>query len=208
MRKVVVSSLVTLDGYTAGPGGNFMVMPIDGFFDELNLERQRRAETLLLGRTTYLGMKAWWPAVAQDPTISPAVQLDPSTADLHRETGRRNDTLHKVVVSDTLTTADTDPWSDTTTVVPRAQAHDTVRRLRQQDGGDILVFGSSTLWGDLLGVGLVDELHLLVGPAVLGSGVPAYGPGPVPPLHLVDVRRRDGSDNVLLSYTTNGDTIR
>ena len=200
MRKVVVSSIVSLDGYVAGPGGDVMALPMDAFFDEHNLERLRRADTLLLGRTTYLGLKGYWPAIAEDPTRSPAVQLDPSTAELHRETAQRNNALRKVVVSDTLTPADTDPWAETTTIVGRAGAHETVRRLKEQPGQDLLVFGSSTLWGDLLRAGLVDELHLLVGPAVLRDGLRAYGPGPVPPLSLLDVRRREGSDNVLLSY--------
>lgn len=200
MRKVVVSSIVSLDGHVAGPGGNVMALPMDAFFDEHNLERQRQADTLLLGRTTYLGLKSYWPAIAEDPTRSPAVQLDPSTAQVHRETAQRNNALRKVVVSDTLTQADTDPWTDTTTIVRRADAHDAVRRLKAQPGDDLLVFGSSTLWADLLQAGLVDELHLLVGPVVLGGGLPAYGPGPVPPLRLLDVRRREGSDNVLLSY--------
>jgi len=200
MRKVVVSSIVSLDGYVAGPGGEVMALPMDAFFDEHNLERQRSADTLLLGRNTYLGLKSYWPAVAEDPTRSPAVQLDPSTAELHRETALRNNTLRKVVVSDTLTPADTDPWTGTTTIVRRADAHGAVRRLKEQPGDDLLVFGSSTLWSDLLAAGLVDELHLLVAPAVLAGGLPAYGPGPVPPLRLIGVRRREGSDNVLLSY--------
>ena len=200
MRKVVVSSIVSLDGYVAGPGGNVMALPMDAFFDEHNLERQRSADTLLLGRNTYLGLKSYWPAIAEDPTRSPAVQLDPSTAEVHRETAQRNDALRKVVVSDTLTPGDTDPWAATTTIVRRADAHETVRRLKREPGGDLLVFGSSTLWGDLLAAGLVDELHLLVGPVVLSGGVPAYGSGPVPPMRLLDVRRRGGSENVLLSY--------
>ncbi len=200
MRKVVVSSIVSLDGYVAGPGGNVMALPMDAFFDEHNLERQRRADTLLLGRNTYVGLKSYWPAIAQDPTRSPAVQRDPSVAELHRETAQRNDALRKVVVSDTLTPADTAPWTDTTSIVRRADAHDAVRRLKDEPGDDLLVFGSSTLWGDLLKAGLVDELHLLVGPVVLAGGLPAYGPGPVPPMHLTGVRRREGSDNVLLTY--------
>jgi hypothetical protein len=35
---------------------------------------------------------------------------------------------------------------------------------------------------------------------VLGGGTPAFGAGPVPPLRLLDTRRREGSDNVLLRY--------
>ena len=82
----------------------------------------------------------------------------------------------------------------------RADAHQAVADLKDRPGGDILMFGSRTLWNDLLVAGLVDELHLMVGAAVLGGGTPAFGTGPVPPLRLVDTRRRDGSDNLLVCY--------
>jgi riboflavin biosynthesis pyrimidine reductase len=62
------------------------------------------------------------------------------------------------------------------------------------------MFGSRTLWNDLLVAGLVDELHLMLGAAVLGGGTPAFGTGPVPQLRLVNTLRRDGSENVLLRY--------
>jgi dihydrofolate reductase len=197
MRKLIVASLVTLDGYVAGPGGNPMVLPMDHFFDAHNLDRLRAADTLLLGATTYVGLKSYWPPVAQDPTVSPAVQQDPSVAEVHRETGQRNDAIAKVVVSDSLTEADTAPWSDTTTIVRRAEAHDAVRSLKEQDGGDILMFGSRTLWNDLLAAGLVDELHLMLG-GVIGDGLPAFDSTPA--LRLLDVERRDGSENVVHRY--------
>ena len=106
----------------------------------------------------------------------------------------------KVVVSDSLTKDDTAPWTDTTTIVPRADAHRAVAELKGGPGKDILMFGSRTLWNDLLAAGLVDELHLMVGAKVLGGGTPAFGAGPVPALRLVNSRRRDGSDNLLLRY--------
>jgi dihydrofolate reductase len=199
MRKLIVASIMSLDGYVEGPGGDVMVLPMDGFFDEHNLERQRAADTLLLGATTYQGLKGFWPAVAEDPSVSPAVAQDPSVADVHRETGRRNNELQKVVVSDSLTEDDTAPWTDTTTIVRRADAHRAVAELKSRPGEDILMFGSRTLWNDLLAAGLVDELHLMVGAAVVGGGTPAFA-GPAPRLRLLDTRRRDGSDNVLLRY--------
>ena len=73
MRKLIVSNIMSLDGYFEGPGGNVMALPMDGFFDEHNLERLRAADTLLLGATTYTGLKGYWPAVAADPRVSPAV---------------------------------------------------------------------------------------------------------------------------------------
>jgi dihydrofolate reductase len=200
MRKLIVANIVSLDGYFEGPGGNVMALPMDGFFDAHNLERQREADTLLLGATTYMGLKSYWPAVAEDPSVSPAVAIDPGLADLHREIGQRNNTMRKVVVSDTLSKEDTAPWTDTTTIVRRAEAHAAVAELKRQEGRDILMFGSRTLWNDLLMAGLVDELYLMVGASVLGGGTPAFGAGPVPPLRLADARRHEGSDNVLLRY--------
>lgn len=200
MRKLIVSNIMSLDGYVEGPGGNVMALPMDGFFDEHNLERQRTADTLLLGATTYLGLKGYWPAVAENPGLSPAVAHNPDAADLHREIGQRNNEIQKVVVSDSLTEDDTAPWAVTTTTVRRAEAHQAVAELKNRPGKDILMFGSRTLWNDLLVAGLVDELHLMVGAAVLGGGTPAFGTGPVPLLRLVNTRRRDGSDNVLLHY--------
>ena len=200
MRKLIVCNIMSLDGYFEGQGGNVMALPMDGFFDEHNLERLRAADTLLLGATTYTGLKGYWPAVAENPGVSPAVANNPGVADLHRETGQRNNEIHKVVVSDSLTTDDTAPWTDTTTIVRRADAHQAVAELKDRPGKDILMFGSRTFWNDLLVAGLVDELHLMVGAAVLGGGTPAFGAGPVPPLRLVNTRRRDGSDNLLLRY--------
>ena len=201
MRTIVVSTIVSLDGYVAGPGGDISRLPMDGSFDALNLERLRAAGTLLLGATTYRGMVAYWPAVAEDATVSPAVQLDPSGAELHRETARRNAELPKVVVSDSLTRADTGPWADTTTIVRRADAHAAVAALREEAGGDVLVFGSRTLWGDLLAAGLVDELYLMVCPVLLGAGLAAFPAGTARGLRLLDTRTRPDSPNVVLHYS-------
>jgi len=200
MRKLIVSNIMSLDGYVEGPGRNVMVLPMDGFFDDHNLERLRAADTLLLGATTYSGLKGFWPAVAEDPSASPAVAANPEVAEIHRETGMRNNEIQKVVVSDSLTPDDTAPWSETTTIVPRSGAHEAVAGLKDRPGGDILMFGSRTLWNDLLVAKLVDELHLMIGASVLGGGTPAFGPAPVPRLRLLDDRRREGSDNVLLRY--------
>jgi dihydrofolate reductase len=200
MRKLIVSNIMSLDGYFEGPGKNVMALPMDGFFDELNLERLRAADTLLLGATTYSGLKGYWPAVAENPEVSPAVAANPDVADIHRETGLRNNQIQKIVVSDSLTADDTAPWTETTTIVRRVDARRAVADLKDGPGKDILMFGSRTLWNDLLVAGLVDELNLMVGAAVLGGGTPTFSAGPVPPLRLVGTRRWDGSDNVLLSY--------
>jgi dihydrofolate reductase len=200
MRKLIVSNFISLDGYVEGPDRNVMALPIDGFFDEYNLERLRTSATLLLGATTYMGLKGYWPAVADNPELSPAVALNPEMDELHRETGQRNNQIQKMVVSDNLTEHDTAPWTDTTIIVRRADAQDAVSELKGRPGKDILMLGSRTLWNDLLVAGLVDELHLMIGAAIIGGGTRAFDSEPGSPLRLINTRRREGSENVLLQY--------
>ena len=74
-----------------------------------------------------------------------------------------------MVVSDSLTSAQTVPWHNTQ-IVKRADAHAEIARLKQRSGKEILIFGSHMLWNNLLAAGLVDELHLMVSPKLLGGG--------------------------------------
>jgi dihydrofolate reductase len=190
MRKLIVTNIVSLDGYFEGPGGDIMALPMDHRFDAHNLERLRAADTLLLGRKTYQLFKGFWPQMADNPQ---------ATAE-HREISRLNAAIDKVVVSDTLTSAQTDPWRNTTRIVSRAQAQHQIAELKRQAGREILVFGSRTLWNDLLVAGLVDELHLMVGPVILGGGTPAFAQARKAPLRLLDQQRWPDSNNLVLRY--------
>jgi dihydrofolate reductase len=190
VRKLIVCNIMSLDGYVAGPGGNVMVLPMDPAFDAYNLERLRAADTLLLGRTTYDGFRGFWPSVADDQNFSPT----------HWEISRRDDAIDKVVISDSLSAEQTEPWKATTRIVRRAEAHEQVAELKRRDGREILMFGSHVLWNDLLAHGLVDELHLMIGPVVLGAGTPAFQGEPPVSLRLIDARQLNGSENLLVRY--------
>ena len=63
-----------------------------------------------------------------------------------------------------------------------------------------MITGSRTLWNDLLAHDLVDELHLMIGNVVLGEGVPVFVGKPPASLQLLDVRRWEDSDNILVRY--------
>ncbi len=198
MRKIVVCNLMTLDGYYEGAGKNVMALfdyrrsayPADESFDLYNAERLRAAGTLLLGRTSYDGFRGYWPVVADDPNAPAAA----------REISRLDNAIEKVVVSDSLTEDQTDPWRQTTRIVRRAAAHQQIAELKRQPGKEILVFGSRTLWNDLLAHGLVDELHLMIAPVVLGAGTPLFSNGLPDSLRLIDSRTWEDSGLVLARY--------
>ena len=194
MRTVIVSNIVSLDGSFEGPGGDVMALNMDAAFDAYNLERIRAAGTVLLGRRSFEGFSAYWPGVKDAPH-------DPGNralSDDNRELSRRYDPLPKIVVSDGFVVPADNPWHGVTTVVPRAAAAATVTAEKQRGTGDILVFASRTTWNGLLLDGHVDEIHLMVGPRALACGTPVFD-RPTD-LQLLDVRRFEGSDNVLLRY--------
>lgn len=189
MRKLIVCNIVSLDGFFSGPGSDVMVMPFDHGFSDYNAERLRAADTLLLGRKSYQDFRSYWPRVVDDNTQPP----------VEREIARLNAAIEKVVVSDSLKADDVEGWG-VTRVVSRANAYTEVSTLKQRAGRDILIFGSHVLWNDLLGNGLVDELHLLIGAGVVGDGVRAFERRPPGALRLIDTRTFDRSSLFVARY--------
>jgi len=186
MGKLVVSEFVSLDGVIEDPGGaegtpqggwTFRFPAEEGMqykFDEL-----MASDVQLLGRVTYQGFAAAWPA------------MEESAGDF----GKRMNEMPKVVVSTTLTSAD---WRNTTIISGDVAAE--VAALKQRYTGDILVAGSGTLVESLRGHGLVDEYRLMIHPVVLGEGKRLFGDGAVPAdLDLVDMRKV-GPSVVVLAY--------
>jgi dihydrofolate reductase len=160
MRKLVVGTFVSLDGVMQAPGGpdedrgggfehgGWLVPYFDEQFAETMSRWTQTAGGFLLGRKTYEIFAASWPNADPDDSIAAVLNQRP-----------------KYVASRTLDHLD---WSNSTLL--QGDVAEAVRRLKDDDGGEIQVHGSATLAQSLAEAGLVDRYHLLVFPLVLGGG--------------------------------------
>ncbi|MFF8845760.1 dihydrofolate reductase family protein [Streptomyces sp. NPDC015127] len=161
--RIVITEFMSLDGVVQAPGGPgedtdggfahggwthpfFDPEVVGGTFDDA----LSKAEALLFGRRTWQAMATAWPERAGDPFAD------------------RLNSLPKYVVSRTLGD-DELTWANTTRI-PGDEAVAHIRKLREADGGDLLVMGSSALARMLLAEGLADELRLMIMPVLVGGG--------------------------------------
>ena len=145
-RRVIASTYITLDGFIDEPGR--WSRPF--WSDEAGAFKARElfaSEALLLGRVTYEGFAAAWP-----------------TMEGTGEFGQKMNGMPKYVASRTLASA---TWNAT---IIEGEAADFVRRLKAEDGGDLLIGGSGQLVDYLTAHDLIDEYRLMIHPILLGDG--------------------------------------
>ncbi|MFE1441643.1 dihydrofolate reductase family protein [Streptomyces sp. NPDC058739] len=171
MGKLVSTVFVTLDGVYQGPGapqedttggfgqGGWVVPYADEDFGAFINEVFAGPGAFLLGRRTYDIFASYWPRIT-DPADPVATKLN---------------ALPKYVVSTTL---DTPGWAGTTVI--RGDLAKEIAGLKERTDGEVQVHGSGALVGSLLDLGLVDTLHLLTFPVVLGEGMRLFREGGVP----------------------------
>ncbi|MFJ9414441.1 dihydrofolate reductase family protein [Streptomyces sp. NPDC101227] len=162
MRKITAGIFLSLDGVAEAPD----TWHFPYFNDEMGAVVQQQmdaADTMLLGRHTYELFAAYWPG--SDEEIA----------------GHMNGTP-KLVVSRTLERAE---WENSTVVGgpdPLAE----LARIKEGPGKNLGVVGSIELVRSLLRAGLLDELHLLVHPIVVGKGKRLFPEGDSIPLRLAE----------------------
>jgi dihydrofolate reductase len=170
MGRIVVTEFVSLDGVMEAPGGEDFKYPAWSFDfargeggDKFKLDEARESEALLLGRVTYEGFAAAWPS-------------------REGEFADKFNSMPKYVVSSTLEKPE---WTNTTVLMGDVVGD--VSKLRERTEGDIYVHGSCQLAQTLIDNDLVDELHLMVFPVVLGTGKRLFGEtSDKKPLRLTD----------------------
>ena len=157
VRKVIIDSIISLDGYYTSPKNE-----IDWFeFDKEEIDWSKRilrgVDAMLYGRVTYEEFRTFWPQASATPDGFDSEII-----------GQLNG-LRKVVFSRTL--ADV-PWQPA--VLVREDPATAVAKLKQEPGKDMVVVGSGTLVSALVRSGLVDEYRVRVRPIILGAGKPMF----------------------------------
>ena len=188
MARLIYSVIESLDGYVADESGNFdWAAPDDevhGFVNDL----ERGVGTYLYGRRMYETMVYW--ETAHESAGEPEVIQDYT---------RLWQAAEKIVYSKTLEAA-----RSARTRIERDFDPESVRRMKAAAGRDISV-GGPHLAAEALRAGLVDELHLLVAPVVIGGGNKSLPDGVRIKLHLIDQRAfRSGVVHLHYRTTTRG----
>ncbi|WFU09446.1 dihydrofolate reductase family protein [Rhizobium sp. CB3090] len=154
MRKLVVWNLMTLDGYFEGTKPWDLDFHMLAWGDELEqyaTELGKEGDLLIFGRKTYEGMAAYWPTAPETPDIAAYMNG-----------------IAKIAASRTMEKAE---WNNTR-IVRDIVAE--VKKLKEEPGKTMFVFGSAEVTDTLLKAGLVDEIRLCLVPVVLGGGNPHF----------------------------------
>jgi dihydrofolate reductase len=161
MRRVIINEQLTLDGVMQGPGapdedrsggfehGGWAMTYFDEVMGEAAGEGMGSAGGLLLGRRTYEIFAAYWPKQGDEVPFASFLNSVP-----------------KYVASRTLR----EPLEWNNSHLLKGDVGEAVRRLKEEDGGDLVVLGSGDLAQTLFEEGLIDVYELWIDPIVLGSG--------------------------------------
>jgi dihydrofolate reductase len=175
-RKVVLYTLLSLDGVAEDPGEGHWLVDADERLVQNLSDVISTQDTVLLGRGTYEFWVHHWPTADMQPF-----------ADFINHTP-------KVVFTSTIPQT---TWAASDFVAEPAAAY--VAELKQRNGGDIGIHGSLTLAQSLLRAGLVDELRLVVAPSLAGRGRRLFeDTGALQTFELRDADRSGGC--LLLTY--------
>ena len=191
MRRIIATVNTTIDGYMEGPNGEGDLGWMMPFVEDLLADNARllasEIDTILLGRRTYNGFSQYWPG--QEDEFAALMNTPP-----------------KLVFASPGSLAEVG-WGayDNAELVDR-DVEERVRELKARDGKDMVILASGGLVSSFLGLGLVDELQIVVVPVVLGAGTPYLrGVGGDVGLELADLKRYP-KGSVRLTYRVSSPT--
>jgi dihydrofolate reductase len=159
MRKLKLQVQMTVDGFIGGPNGelDWMTWEWDDELKEYADKIHQPVDTILLGRKMTDGFIKHWTAVAANP------------ADEEHEFAKKMINTPKIVFTRTLDRSD---WPNTE--IATGDLAEEVNKLKDKEGGDIIVYGGAEFDTSLIKAGLIDEYHLFINPIVLGNGLTIF----------------------------------
>ena len=192
MRKIIVLSMISLDGVLQAPGdpdedptggfryGGWTAPYVDDFVGGTMGEQVSGSSDFLLGRKTFEIFASYWPHHADDwPGVNKAT---------------------KYVVSNTLTRHE---WRNS--VFLTGNVVDEIKQLKQQEGSDLHVYGSGNLIQTLLEQDLVDEFWLRIFPITLGPGKRLFAEGTLPAAFSLQEAKTSPTGVIVASYKRAGE---
>ena len=159
MRKLIFFMHTSLDGFVAGLNGEMNWIKVDEAIFDFVGTMTDQADTALYGRVTYEMMESYWPTAADKPT---ATKHDIEHSQWYNK-------VSKIVLSGTLKETGL-----LNTRVFGENIGENINRIKQQDGKNIIIFGSPSASNSLLKMGVVDEFWIFVNPVLLGQGMPLF----------------------------------
>jgi dihydrofolate reductase len=164
LRKLKLQVQISIDGYIAGPNGemDWMVWNWDDNLKNYVFEITESVDTIILGRKMTDGFVSYWSDVMTKPD-------DPSSIDRSHAFAKKMLETPKVVFTKTLKIS---KWVNT--VLATGDLTDEIMKLKSESGKDIIVYGGATFDSSLIRAGLIDEFHLFINPAAIGSGMAIF----------------------------------
>lgn len=155
MRRIIVSMMVSVDGFIEGSNKEIDWHNVDSEFNIYAEEMLNHVDLIIFGRVTYQLMAKFWPS-------REALVHDPIIAD-------KMNNLPKIVFSKTLSGTE---WKNTR--LAKEEIEKEITQLKKQAGKDMVILGSGSIVSQLTQLGLIDEYRIIVNPVILGSGKPLF----------------------------------
>ena len=159
MRNLIFFMHTSLDGFVAGPNGELDWLKLDTDMLDFVATMTANADTALYGRVTYQLMESYWPTAGEQPNATKHT----------KDHAKWYSKIPKVVLSKTI-----NETGLINTKVISENLSDRINELKQQEGKNILIFGSPSASLSLLNLGLIDEFWLFVNPIIVGEGMPLF----------------------------------
>jgi dihydrofolate reductase len=161
VRKLIVTEWISLDGFVSGPNDDMSYVG-ESFNEEMGkyeFDIVTQSDTLVLGRLTYESFAGSWPYVPDKPGVDEG----------EKAYAQQLNAMRKMVFSTTLKSAE---WAGSQLF--RQIDPEQIKSAKQEEGKDMLIYGSASIIQQLTNLGLIDEYQLLVHPVLLGGGKPLF----------------------------------